>query len=64
MCFCITEDVLFYSGTNYLSPDNQHLIYAEIDDTEVPLMYWPMYGEKDDVYGEPVMVAYPKVIHT
>ena len=61
---CTTEDVLSSRVTHYWSPDNRFICYAELDDTGVPLQAWPWYGDRSDVYGRTIQIAYPKVLAT
>ena len=46
---------------HFFSDDDQYVVYVTYDASDVPLMSWPYYGPKDDVYGSTVEIAYPKV---
>lgn len=54
------EDVLSDRVSHYSSPDGNHILYAELNDTGVPLQAWPWYGSTEDVYGQTVQIPYPK----
>lgn len=54
------EDVISDRISHYWSPDDSYVVYARIDDTEVPLQSWPVYGPKTDVYGKIRQITYPK----
>jgi len=57
------EDVISESSTHYWSPDNEHIAYARINVTNVPVLSWPVYGDKSDVFGETHNIRYPKAGH-
>ena len=46
---------------HFFSNDDQHFVYVQYNASEVPLMAWPYYGPKEDVYGQTIEIAYPKV---
>jgi dipeptidyl-peptidase-4 len=54
------EDVISERVSHYWSPDSSYVVYARINDTEVPLQSWPVYGPKTDVYGKIRQITYPK----
>ena len=56
-----TEDVLGKSEANYFSSGGRYLLWARLDDTGVPSVYFSRYGDKTTMYPETVEYAYPKV---
>lgn len=58
------EDVLSDRVSHYWSPDSRYICFAEINDTNVPVISWPLYGEKTDVYGRTREIKYPKAGYT
>lgn len=57
----LVEDVVGSAYGHFFSNDDQYLVYVKYNDTKVPLMSWPYYGPKEDVYGRTMTIAYPKV---
>ena len=58
---CFLEDVLSDNIAHYWSPDDVYIMFAQFDDTSVPWMSWPTFGEADDLYGQTTSIKYPKV---
>ena len=56
-----TEDVVGSSVGHFFSDDDAYMVYVKYNDTGVPLQSWPEYGPKEDVYGDVISIAYPKV---
>jgi len=54
------EDVLSDRVSHYWSPDNKYICYARLDDTLVPSISWPLYGDKSNVFGFTREIKYPK----
>lgn len=54
------EDVLGTRVTHYSSADAKFVCYAVLNDTEVPLQAWPVYGDANDVFGKTIEIPYPK----
>lgn len=54
------EDVLSDRVSHYWSPDSKYICYARLNDTEVPSISWPLYGDKSDVFGSTREIKYPK----
>ena len=57
----IAEDVVGSAAGHFFSDDDQYFVYVKYNDTQVPLQSWPFYGDKADVYGQTMRIAYPKV---
>ena len=63
MCvYLITEELLYTNQAFWFSPDNQYLVYGVFDESHLPVQEYPYYGADEDVYGETVHIAYPKVL--
>jgi hypothetical protein len=45
------------------SPEGTYLLYAQFNDTEVPIYTYPFYGDPDKAYTQQKTIAYPKVIN-
>lgn len=63
MANVVAEDVLGEYQTHYWSADSSSLCYATFNDTEVPTMSWPVYGNKDQIYPTMKEIGYAKVSH-
>jgi len=55
------EDVLGSRVAHYWSPDRKHICFARFNDTAVPLIKFPRYGDRTEMYNDVTEIAYPKV---
>ena len=59
------EEILEQEKAFWVSPEGSHLVFAQINDTEVDIITWPFYGEYQNVsasnqYPSQVALKYPK----
>ena len=54
------EEILSQRPSLLVSPDDKHLCYASINDTEVPLFEIALYGKPPTAYSRIQDIAYPK----
>ncbi|KAK2192318.1 hypothetical protein NP493_34g05000 [Ridgeia piscesae] len=54
------EDVLGSRVAHYWSPDRKHICFARFNDTAVPLIKFPRYGDRTEMYNDVTEIAYPK----
>ena len=55
------EDVLGSRRAHYWAPDGKHICFARFNDTAVPLIKYPHYGDRTEMYNDITEIAYPKV---
>jgi hypothetical protein len=65
MLYRLTEDVTGKTESHYFSPGGRYLMFAKLNDTGVPVVFFAKYGAKTNMYPEVIEYTYPKVsIHT
>lgn len=64
VCFVFSEEVFSSNKALWFSPDGKKLAYGRFDDTDVPIMVIPIYGEPGKIssqYPRANFIKYPKV---
>ena len=61
LCFHVLEEILHSNVAHWLSADSRFVAYIQFNDTNVPMQWFPVYGDASNIYGGMSEVSYPKV---